>query len=106
MANARTEFSLRDFLPRLIPFLNEDGRIALRATCREGRAVVDRAITTLKAFRGAPQAGPAESAAQIIAFIRGVLSRGCRPTELVLHPELAGGAEGAAPGAELNAAVA
>lgn len=72
-------FDLRDLGPRLVTFLDKPERLALRAACREGRVVVDRDTTSLE-----------NSCAswywdgRFAAFMNGMLSRGSRPTRLVL----------------------
>lgn len=70
-------FNLRDFGPRLVTFLDKPERLALRAACREGRVVVDRAITTVTTVNSV-------SLDQFAAFLDGVLSRGARPAQLYL----------------------
>ncbi len=79
-------FNLRNLGHLLIPFLDPESRLHFRLACREGRAVTDRAITTLSAS-GRKQPAAPQPAAQFIAFVGGVLSRGSRPDKLVFTPD-------------------
>ncbi len=73
--------NLLDVGPFVVTFLCPADRLALRAANKEGRAVVDRAITTLTLTARKPLH-------QFVKFVNGVLSRGSRPAHLVLqHPD-------------------
>ncbi len=101
---AHTEFDVWDLGPLLIPFLEPESRLQVRAACREGRATTDRAISTLSASRR-EQSAARQPAAQFIAFVRSLLSRGARPDKLILHPDFPG-ADGVEPEVDVNTAAA
>ncbi len=56
-------------------------RMALRATCREARLVVDSTVTAVHVAEHS-----AATVSARVAVTLGLLSRGARPNKLVLHP--------------------
>lgn len=71
---------------------------ALRATCREGRAIADATIGALKVdyvrlrpTHGSSSRQGAVDIRQYTAFVRGILSRGAHVESLELHPIVVGG---------------
>ncbi len=99
--DAAQTFNLRDLGPLLVRFLDSDSRLQFRVACREGRAITDKAITTLSASRRERSAAP-QPAAQFTAFVRSLLSRGSRPDKLLFHPDFAD-ADGAGFESKVNA---
>ncbi len=97
-------------LLEVAPFVTEGMQLcdvkALRVTCREGRAVADARISALaldyvqqdvqlpETTRGTGgRRGAAEgirTVREFTTFVRGILSRGARPTALTLHPIMVG----------------
>lgn len=74
-------FNLLDIGPFVVSFLCAADRLALRAANKEGRGVVDTAISALTLTARKPLG-------QFVKFVNGVLSRGARPAHLVLqHPD-------------------
>lgn len=80
------QHTLLDLAHLIAPHLHLSAVVALRATCREARAIADTGITTLTTVRRIPSAS-LQSADKLIAFICGVLSRGSRPRQLFLHSD-------------------
>ncbi len=96
---------LLDIAPFVVKHMQLCNMKALRATCREGRAIVDTTISSLGldyvqlrethgswGRRGAALGVPTWPTVQEFAtFVRGILSRGARLQALTLHPVVVGG---------------
>ncbi len=92
--------------PYFVDYMELCDTKALRATCREGRAVADARISALalehvqqdvqlpETHGSGGRRGAAEgirTVREFATFVRGILSRGARPTALTLHPIIVGG---------------
>ncbi len=84
---AQQQHTLLDLAYLIAPHLHPSALVALRATCREARAIADTGITTLTTVRRT-QSASLQSADKLVAFVCGVLSRGSRPRKLFLHSDL------------------
>ncbi len=67
-----------------MPILEREEWKALRATCREARAIADRTVTAVIVDYDKQYSTP-RSMGQLAEFVRGLLSRGATPDKLVLH---------------------
>ncbi len=100
---------LLDVAPFVVEHMQLCDMKALRATCREGRAIADATVSSLAVDYVQQDVQPQEThgsggrggaavglrtVREFTTFVRGILSRGARPEALNLHPIIVGGRRG------------
>ncbi len=89
-------YAFLEVAPYFVDYMQLCNMKALRATCREGRAVVDArksaawGVHHVQKDVQLPETHGADEGIRTVReftnFVRGILSRGARPTALTLHP--------------------
>lgn len=83
-ADSSTHVVFYHIIPNIWSSLGNAQRRALRATCRDGRAVADSFLRSFSYIDSEADSKPAV-AEELGGFVRGALSRGATPSKVALH---------------------